>query len=92
MAVFRVPYPGDPQRRKAIFEKVIATIGGRGAVEGDHDAGTFQGTSPVGDVVGSYRAEPGAEEIEVEIKKKPFLVPMALIESEARKFVQREMA
>lgn len=92
MSVFRVPYPGDPERRKAIFEKLLSKLGDKGAVEGDHDAGTFQGSSPIGDVVGSYRAEPGAEEVEVEIQKKPFLVPLALIETEARKFFQREMA
>jgi hypothetical protein len=92
MAVFRVPYPSDPERRRSLFQKALAKFSGHGTCDGDHDAGTFQGASPIGDVVGRYRAEPGGEELEVEILKKPFFVPLTLIESEARKFVQREMA
>jgi hypothetical protein len=92
MAVFRVPYPSDPERRRAIFQKALARLSGLGSCDGDHDAGTFRGSSPVGEVVGRYNAAPGAGEIEVEILKKPFLVPASLIESEARKFLQREMA
>lgn len=92
MAVFRVPYPSEPERRRALFAKALAKLSGHGSCDGDHDAGMFRGSSPVGDVVGRYRAEPGAEQIEVEILKKPFLVPASLIESEARRFLRSEMA
>lgn len=92
MAVFRVPYPSDPERRRAVFQKALAQLAGRGTCDGDHDAGTFRGSTPIGDVAGRYSAPPGAVEIEIEITKKPFIVPASMIESEARRFMAQNLA
>ena len=87
MATFRVPYPSDPDRRRALFDTAVAKMGSHGTFEGTPDSGTFHAKTPIGDLAGSYRSEPGASEVEFDISKKPFLVPLALIENEARKFV-----
>lgn len=87
MATFRVPYPSDPDRRRALFDKAVAKMGRFGSCEGTPDEGSFRAKTPIGDLSGSYRSEPGSSEVEFEIAKKPFLVPLAMIESEARKFV-----
>ncbi len=89
MAKFRVPYPADPVRRKEVFDKGVAALGKFGKCEGTPDIGVFQGSTPLGDFAGRYISEEGSAEIEVEILKKPFLVPIAMIESEARKFVNQ---
>lgn len=86
MASFRVPYPSDPERRRSLFQTALARLQGHGVCEGDHDAGQFRGQTPIGAIEGSYRAEPGGNELVVEITKKPMLVPLSLIENEARKF------
>jgi hypothetical protein len=87
MATFRVPYPTDPERRRALFERAVAKIASHGTWQGTPEAGTFRGSTPIGGFAGAYRAAEGAGEIEVEITKKPFLIPLSLIESEARRFV-----
>lgn len=92
MAVFRIPYPSDPESRRAFFAKAQAMLAGRGVCEGDHDAGTFHGATPIGELAGCYHAPEGADQIEIEITRKPFLVPTSMIESEARKFVAQNLA
>lgn len=92
MSVFRVPYPSDPERRRAFFEKARAMLADRGSCEGDQDSGTFRGSTPVGELIGRYRATPGADQIEIEITRKPCFLPAPLIESEARKFIARNLA
>lgn len=87
MATFRVPYPSDPDRRRSLFETAIAKMGSHGSFEGTPDSGTFHASTPIGALAGSYRSEPGSSEVEFDIAKKPFLVPLAMIEKEARKFV-----
>jgi len=87
MASFRVPYPKEPERRKALFDKAVAKMGSYGTCEGTPDEGTFQAKTPIGQLAGSYRSEPGSEEVEFVIDKKPMLVPLAMIQSEAKKFV-----
>ena len=89
MSKFRVPYPSDPERRQALFEKGVAALSRFGSCDGTPDIGVFRGSTPLGDFVGRYISEEGSSEIEVEILKKPFLVPMALVESEARRFVSQ---
>jgi hypothetical protein len=88
MPTFRVPYPVDPTRRQALFDKAVAKLGGYGSCSGTPDAGSFQAKTPIGELVGTYKSEPGSNEVEFEIAKKPFLVPLAMIQSEARKFVE----
>lgn len=87
MATFRVPYPKEFDKRQALFDKAVAKMGSYGSCEGTPDEGTFQAKTPIGGLAGSYRSEPGSEEVEFTIDKKPFLVPLAMIESEAKKFV-----
>jgi hypothetical protein len=87
MATFRVPYPKEPERRQALFDKALAKMGKYGSCEGTPDAGSFRASTPIGDLAGSYQSDPGSEEVEFTIAKKPFLVPLAMIESEAKKFV-----
>ncbi len=89
MAVFRVPFPSEPERRMAIFEKAVAKLSTHGACDGTPEAGTFHGHTPIGGFAGRYRAPEGADEIEVEITRKPFLIPLSMIEHEARKFVEQ---
>lgn len=88
MATFRVPYPAEPERRKALYEKAIAKMGRYGSCSGTPDEGSFQAKTPIGELSGTYRSEPGSSEVEFDISKKPFLVPLAVIESQARQFVQ----
>ena len=87
MATFRVPYPSDPGRRKALFEKAVEKLSRHGSCRGTPDEGEFQGSTPIGGFAGRYFSPEGADVIEVEIHKKPWLVSLAMIESEARKFV-----
>jgi hypothetical protein len=87
MATFRVPYPSDPERRRALFDKAVARLGSYGSWSGTPDSGTFEAKTPIGELSGSYNSAPGSEEVEFEIVKKPFLVPLAMIRSEAEKFV-----
>jgi hypothetical protein len=88
MATFRVPYPSEPERRQALIDTAVAKMGRHGTFEGTPDAGSFQAKTPIGELSGTYRSEPGSTEVEFTILKKPFLVPLSMIESEARKFVQ----
>ena len=88
MPTFRVPYPVDPARRQALVDKAIARMGKYGSCSGTPDSGTFQAKTPVGELAGSYKSEPGSNEVEFEIVKKPFLVPLSIIQSEARRFVE----
>lgn len=87
MASFRVPYPSDPARRLALFQKAIEKMGRYGSCQGTPDSGSFFAKTPIGDLEGSYQSDPGSHEVEFHINKKPFLVPLAMIESEAKKFV-----
>ena len=87
MAVFRIPYPADPARRQALQSRALAALARFGSATGTTESGTFRGKTPVGEFAGSYRADEATGELEVTVDKKPFLVPIAMIESEARKFV-----
>jgi hypothetical protein len=87
MATFRVPYPEEPERRRALFERAVAKVGRHGTWQGTPEAGTFHGSTPLGGFAGSYRQVDGTGEVEFHITKKPFLVPLSVIEHEARKFV-----
>ena len=87
MATFRLPYPTDPERRRALFERAVAKIAGHGTWQGTPEEGAFWGSTPIGGFAGAYRVADENGELEVQITKKPFLIPLALIESEARRFV-----
>jgi len=86
MAVFRVPYPEDPERRATIFQKLSHMLERHGRYEGTAEQGTFEGSTPIGRFAGTYRAI-GPDEIEIELTKKPWLVSEHRVESEVRKFL-----
>ena len=85
MATIRVPYPADPQGRREVFERVVARLTPFGTCEGTPDAGILSGSTPIGAFAGSYRSEPGSAVLEIEVTKKPWLVPTSLIEREVHK-------
>jgi hypothetical protein len=85
MATIRVPYPGDPERRRALFDRAAALLAKHGTYEGTPDGGSFEGTTPVGGFAGFYRSPAGSEILEIELTKKPWLVPVSLVEHEVRK-------
>jgi len=85
MATFRVPYPRDPEKRQALFEKANSKLSGHGTMEGTPETGTFHGSTIIGRFAGSYRALEDTDEMEIEIHNKPFLVTMGMIEHEAKK-------
>ena len=85
MATIRVPYPADPEQRRDLFERVVAWLTPHGECAGTPDEGTLSGSTPVGKFAGTYRSTPGSEVLEIEVTKKPWLVPASLIEREVRK-------
>jgi hypothetical protein len=87
MATIRVPYPGDPERRRSLFERAAAVLARHGEYQGTPDGGSFRGTTPIGGFAGNYRSPAGAEFLEVELTQKPWLVPVSVFEHEVRKFL-----
>ena len=87
MARFQVPYPTDPERRLALFEKAVAKLGRHGTCQGTPDGGTFRGSTPIGRFSGSYRSAAGSDVVEIEFTEKPWLVSLSMIEREVRRFL-----
>jgi DNA-binding transcriptional regulator YbjK len=87
MAHIRVPYPKEPERRQALLDRALSLFGHYGTHEGTTEAGSFQASTPVGGVAGTYRSLEDSSELEVKLTKKPWVVPTSLIEHELRKFV-----
>jgi hypothetical protein len=89
MAVFRVPYPDDPERRRALFDQVAAVVVRHGTYEGTPEQGKFEGSTPIGGFAGSYRFLASSGELEVELTKKPWFVSTHMVEHEVRKYLAR---
>lgn len=89
MATFRVPYPGDPDRRRDLFERAAAKLSRHGSYEGTPDGGTFRGMTPVGGFAGNYQSPEGSEVLEIELTQKPWIVPVSVVEGEVRKFLAK---
>ena len=87
MAIIRVPYPGDSEQRRALFERAATYLERHGKYEGTPDGGSFRGSTPIGDFAGHYRSPVGAEFLEIELTQKPWLVPVSVFEHEVRKFL-----
>jgi hypothetical protein len=87
MALIRVPFPKEYERRQALFERAAAALGRHGSYEGTPDRGTFQGHTPIGGFAGSYRFLDQSGEMEIELSRKPWIVPTHLVEHEIRKFL-----
>ena len=85
MATIQVPYPGDADERRALFERAAILLAKHGQYDGTPDSGAFRGTSPIGVIAGQYWSEPGSEVLVIEVTEKPWVVPLALIESEIRR-------
>jgi len=89
MATFRVPYPGDPERRQNLFQRAASILQKHGSYEGTPDGGTFQGNTPVGAFSGVYRSPEGAEFLEIELTQKPWIVPVSMVENQVRNFLSK---
>ena len=87
MATFRVPYPGDADRRRDLFERAARVLVRHGEYQGTPDAGAFRGNTPVGAFAGIYHSPEGADFLEIELKEKPWLVPVSVVESQVRKLL-----
>jgi hypothetical protein len=87
MSTFRVPYPGDPEQRRALFERAASALLQHGEYQGDPDSGSFRGMTPVGGFAGHYRSPAGSDFIEIELTEKPWLVPTSMVEHEVRRFL-----
>lgn len=89
MALIRVPYPRDPDERRALFEKAAAIVERHGSYEGTPERGAFRGHTPIGGFAGTYRALDDSGEIEIELTQKPWLVSTHMIEHEVRRMLAR---
>jgi hypothetical protein len=87
VATIRVPYPGDSEARRALFERAAAYLERHGEYEGTPDGGSFRGTTPIGKFAGHYRSVAGSDVLEIDLTHKPWLVPVSVFEHEVRKFL-----
>lgn len=87
MPLIRVPYPDDPAERVALFHRAAAVLSQHGTYQGNHESGSFHGHTPVGSFAGHYRSLVECGALEIELTKKPFLVPVSVIEHHVRKFL-----
>lgn len=87
MHVIRVPYPTDPDHRRAAFERALAKLGRFGTFQGSTEAGTFRGSTPIGRFSGHYRSPDGSGVLEIELAEKPWLISLSFIEGEVRRFL-----
>jgi hypothetical protein len=90
MSTIRVPYPDDPGHRQKSFRRLSSLAERFGTLDGTPDAGTFQGSTPIGRFAGSYHCPEGTAELVVEVTKKPILIGMSRIESELRKLLSSD--
>jgi hypothetical protein len=87
MAVFRVPYPVEPERRHDLFHRLVPLLARHGSYQGTPEQGTFHGTTPIGAFAGSYFAIEGSAELEIRLTKKPFWLSTHRLEHEVRKLL-----
>jgi hypothetical protein len=89
MALIRVPYPEDPAEQVSLFHRAAAVLARHGGYEGNHESGTFHGQTPIGSFAGRYQSRPGSDTLEIELTKKPFLVPVSVVEHHVRRFLDQ---
>ena len=86
MTEIRVPFPVEPERRQAVFDRAAdAWTRHGGSYLGGPDAGAFDGRTPVGRFRGSFEAPPGAPELVLRLDEKPWLIPSGVIAHFVRK-------
>lgn len=89
MNSFRLPFPKDPEHRRAILDHARSRLDGHGSLEGSAESGTITVRLPiVGAIVGDYASPTGAETIEFTLKHRPFLVPTHRIRDEIAKVLR----
>jgi|JI8StandDraft_1071087.scaffolds.fasta_scaffold377855_1 hypothetical protein len=70
----------------ATLKRVENTITGKGGqFSGNTSEGHFAGTTPIGMVKGKYVVRNG-KDIEITITDKPFIAPLAIIETKIRDY------
>ena len=87
MALIRVSYPSDPERRRVVFARAVALLARHGSYEGTPERGVFHGSTTLGHFAGSYRLLDGTGELEIEMTKKPLLISTHHVEKEIRKLL-----
>ncbi len=65
----------------------MATLSRHGSFQGTPEAGTFHGRTPVGGFAGRYRSLNGDGVLEIELTKKPLLIPTTVVEQELRRLL-----
>lgn len=81
MSTFRLKYPPDADARAAILSKARESLANHGALEGSTEEGTIRVALPLGEISGSYRSELGAEFIEFHVHRKPWIIPLSMIQT-----------
>ena len=87
MATFRVPWPDNAEKRRDLFERAANVLQRHGSYNGTPDAGSFSGTTPIGAFSGIYYSPEGADFLEIELRQKPWLVPVGVVEAQVRKLL-----
>lgn len=82
---FSVDFPGAAQDVLAKAKGAIEKAGGK--FIGDEKKGDFSVGTPAGDVKGTYTIT--GQKFEVDITKKPMLVPLSAIESQVKSFINK---
>jgi hypothetical protein len=71
----------------SVLRKMKSIITGKGgSLQGNKEAGSFEGKTILGTIKGEYRCV-SDDEIEITIDEKPFLVSYSTIESEIKKYL-----
>jgi len=78
MCQFRLPITGDATSLLQRAKQEITASGG--VFDGDNEAGIFHAKTPIGSIEGTYQVE--ANEIALNITKKPFLLSCNRIKKE----------
>lgn len=88
MASIRVPYPADPERRRHLFERLVAELSRFGSYQGTTERGSFAGTTPIGRLAGRYSSAEGTDWLQIDLTEKPWLVPASVVEMQLRLLIE----
>lgn len=81
---FSIPFSGSPDSLSLKAKQAITGAGGN--FQGDPNGGTFEVSTPLGDIRGSYVVQQPS--IMVTITSKPFLVSCGMIEKQLRGYFE----
>lgn len=88
MATFAMNIPGDVSAALDRAAAMLTNHGGR--FQGDLEAGIFTGSTPFGEIAGTYTVR--GQTVTIAITKKPLFLPERLIEATIRGFFTESMA